>query len=216
MHAIDRKIVGTYGQIQEVSQNHKLPNSIYHYQEDDGRFRNDVVWPVYRMEPDAKLTDLIRNIPLGVSLMISEKSLRYFETLRLPQYQIFPLNFVHNADQHSNYFAFSIVKNKEFFDFISWTESRFYKTSNFHKELIEEFILNSVEEFFDYKKVVELSGYGFWPKLKLKFNKNYDLINFGQLPFPTGYFCGEKLKRGIEESGLTGYAFKEYPNDFFS
>lgn len=215
-HSLDLKEVSVYPQIQEFSLSYPIKQKPYFYQGEDGRFDESIEFPVYKMMGKAKLTDLISIVPLVDNLMISSKCFKLFQNLKLPEYQIFPIKFEYKRNLIEDYLAFSIVKDIRFFNFISWEKSRFYKTLNYHKTLIEEYSLNSVDEVLKMQKEFRASEFGFRPEIVLNYKNNYDIINFGRYPMPIGFICSEYAKEQILSSGLTGFDFIEVPPNMFT
>ncbi len=75
-NSTDMDDVGDFFQIQEFSRIHPIPQKPYFHQDENGRFDEDIEFPVYRMQSKAKLTDLISNVPLtSDNLMISRRRL---------------------------------------------------------------------------------------------------------------------------------------------
>mgnify|MGYP003595409967 CR=1 FL=1 len=214
-NSLDLKEVGVYPQIQEFSLSYPIKQKPYFYQGEDGRFDESIEFPVYKMMNKAKLTDLISNVPLVDNLMISSKCFKLFQNLKLPEYQIFPLKFEYKRNLIEDYLAFSIVKDIRFFNYISWEKSRFYKTLNYHKIIIEEYSLNSVDEVIKMQKEFRDSEFGLKTEIVLKYNNNYDIINFRRHPMSIGFICSELAKEEIQNAGLSGLDFVEISPELF-
>ncbi|MEO6132533.1 MAG: hypothetical protein ABIQ02_11840 [Saprospiraceae bacterium] len=207
-HSIDESIVGTASQIQTFSRTHPVLTKLYFSQNEEGFFENDMELPVYRMESKAKLTDLINTVPLSNNLVISPGSYQLFKKMKLPDYQVFPVKFIYKGQLNQDYLAFSIVKNPEFLKYISWEHSRFYKTLNYHRERVSEFVFRSMDEFLLHKKQFNDVGFGLSPDIKLNYQNDFDIINFGRYPMPLGFLCSEYAKNQILEENLTGFDFE--------
>jgi hypothetical protein len=207
--------VGVSMQIQEFSRTLHAGQSLYHYQNALGWYDDVTEFPVYRMESSAVLTDLVSNVPLGIPLMISKRCLRLFQSVKLPDYQVFPLKFFYKGNLNQDYVAFSIVKHSAYLDYISWENSVFFKTSNFHCIKISEHNFNSMDELLKNKNEFESAGFGLMAEIRIRYNNDYDIINFGRYPLNLGYLCSENTKHQIISSGLTGFEFREISSELF-
>lgn len=208
--------IGVNMQIRDFSRTQNNDSVLYPSQNDIGLFPDDTLFPVYKMESKAILSDLINNVPLGAPLMISRRCLILFQRLKLPMYQVFPLKFIYKGNLNKDYVSFSIVKDYSFLNYISWEESLFYKTLNFHRVRVSEHKFKSIEELLLNMKAFEKEGFGLYPEVKIKYQNNFDLINFGRFPLPFGYLCSAYAKELIIESELTGFDFEPLPNDIFA
>lgn len=207
--------IGVGLQIQDFSRTHEVSQNLYFDRGSDGRFEENIEWPIYRMQSKAKLIDLIHNVPLVDSIMISKTCFQLFEKLNLPEYQVFPLKFIYKGSLIDDYIAFSIVKNIKFLDYISWDHSRFYKTSNYHQNIQEYFYFSSFEEMMTCKNQLNEAGFGLKADIKLNYNNEYDIISFSQFPMPFGFLCNEKTKDLIQLAKLTGFEIEPLPDSLF-
>ncbi|MEP6794400.1 MAG: hypothetical protein ABJB16_08745 [Saprospiraceae bacterium] len=207
-HSIDQSIVGTESQIQTFSRTHPVPTKLYFSQNEAGFFENDMELPVYRMETKAKLTDLVHTVPLSNNLVISPGCYELIKKMKLLDYQVFLVKFIYKGQLNKDYLAFSIVRNPKFLDYISWEHSRFYKTLNYHRDKISEHTFHSMDEFLFNKKQFENEDFGISPDIKLNYQNEYDIINFGRYPMPLGFLCNEYAKNQILDENLTGFDFE--------
>ncbi len=214
-NSTDHSVIGVYSQIQEFSRTHVVPQKLYFEQDELGKFDDDIEFPVYRMQSKAKLTDLISNVPLSINLMISTRCLKLFEKMKLPDYQVFPLKFIYKGNLNLDYYAFSIVRQISFLNYISWEHSRFYKTTNWHRNLIEEYSFNSTEEVLKNQKEFSDAGFGLKVEIKLLYQNDYDIIDFSRYPMNVGFLCSEHAKNKIIDAGLSGFDFEELPSTLF-
>lgn len=207
--------VGVSMQIRGFSNTINDSSLLYPTQSENGLYNAGTQFPVYKMENKAIITDLISNVPLGSPLMISHRCLDLFEMFNLPSYQIFPLRFIYKGNLNQDFVSFSMIKEPSYINYISWDESKFYKTTNFHRIRISEHSFNSIEEFLENKKIFEDAGYGLYPEVKISYHNDFDIINFGRYPLPSGYLCSTRVRDEIIEAGLTGFNFEPLSNDLF-
>ena len=143
-------------------------------------------------ECKAKLTDLISNVPLSSdNLMISRRCLGLLEKMNLPDFQVFPLKFIYKGNMNLDYYAFSIVRQISFLNYISWEHSRFYKTTNWNRNLIEEYVFHSTEEVLKNQKEFSDAGFGLKVDIKLLYQNDYNIIHFSRYPMTLGFICSE-------------------------
>lgn len=214
-HSVDLTIVGISMQIREFSEDRDNNIALYPGKNDFGLYLPNTVFPLYKMERNAKLTDLVTNVPLGNPLMISHRCLKLFESLHLPEYQTFPLKFTYRGHLNENYVAFNFIRDPSYIDLISWEKSMFYKTQNFHRTRVSECKIHSMEEFMKRRSEFEIDGFGLYPEIRIRYPYEFDIINFNTAPLPSGYLCNEHVKNLILEAELTGFAFEPLPDDTF-
>lgn len=215
--SIDVSVIGEYPQIQEFSRIHNDNAQLYHYPDVTGRFPEDTELPIYRMQTKARLTDLVSNVPLTQQLMISGNGLSVFRKLNLPEFQIFPLKFLYKGKMIESYCSFSLVREPHYLErFISWKHSIFYITQNYHRIRLKELRFDSPESWKAKRMELEDTGeYGLLPVIKLNYNKDFDLFNFGHYPILYGFVCTERFVNAILDAKLTGFRFEPLPNDLF-
>jgi hypothetical protein len=215
--SVDLKVIGDFPQVQEFSRTQPGNPPLYPIMNEYGRLSSNTLYPIYRMQSKALLTDLMSNIPLGKPLMISKNCYGAINILSIPENQVFPLKFIQNGNIIDSYYAFSLVFNRNYLESnISWKHSRFYLTKDYHRILIKEYTFESFEDWKKMKKEVDEEGeFGFLADTKIKYNGDFDIINFGLYPLPSDYLCTERFVDIILSNSLTGFEFEPLPNNLF-
>jgi hypothetical protein len=108
---------------------------------------------------------------------------------------------------YNNYKAFYIARDPQVLDMIDWDRSEFFKTTDYHKTIIDSFKFTSWEEMIKFDKTLWDGDFSLLRKLKIKYKDSYDLIKFNYFGFPPGFICTEKVKNLIEDNGFTGFKF---------
>lgn len=214
-HSTDPAVVGVSMQIRQFSNDNREDCILYPPKNEFGIFPFDTVFPIYRMERNAILTDLVSNVPLGNPLMISHRCLNLLEKFKLPKYQTFPLKFKQRGKLYENYVALAFLKDPTYINCISWENSLFYKTKDFHRTRISDYKIHSMEEFSQRKEELEKEGFGLYPEIRIRYPYEYDIINFNTFPLPFGYLCGGKVKTLITDAKLTGFKFERLSDTTF-
>ncbi len=202
---LEDKIIGEYPQ---VNTNPIDDISPYFSRNREGIIDEATILPSYKLNFRAKQTDMLSTSFLDSGcLLISKKFLNLLQDFNLPAHQIFPVKLLHRKKIIDEYVLLSFVFKEEYLKYIIWDQSIFYKTKNFNQDLIEAFKVNNIEEMKVLSKEIENEGFGFLPKPKVVFPKEFDLFKYCFYPMPSDIFCQEKLKNEIENKSISGVDF---------
>ncbi len=171
----------------------------------------------YKMSNKYKITDYISVSAISHGMVISEKVVSAFKLLNIAPHQFIDIFFTRNKTPYSDFKVLYFPENRDVLELIDWEKSRFYKTKEWHNTILEEYKFSNWDEMrdFDRKHFWGDKEFGFLRKIKIRYFRPYDLINFRQYGLPPGYVCTEKVKSLIENEGFTGFRFEPVDSEYF-
>ncbi|MGB4837774.1 MAG: hypothetical protein WBP08_02165 [Saprospiraceae bacterium] len=212
----DLSVIGkNYPQIQEFDKE-DLTQTNLSITDCDGKISSTFHISRMIVEKEAKITDLLSSSPMTNFLILSSKVTEKFAELNLGMYQIFSFDFLYKNRIYGTHNAMYFVRNPEVLNLIDWDKSKFYKTKDWHKTILDEYKFTNWDEMRDFhKQFWGHKDFSLLYKLKINYENQFDLVNFRYPGFPSGYVCTEKLKNLIENEGFTGFAFEMVNDEYF-
>ncbi len=181
-----------------------------------GKFDPPIKLPRYKMESKSKITDLISSSPLSLAfLKVSDNLFDVLTSLSLPSTQFFDYEFIYKKKIYSNYKAIYYAKDIVYNDFINWDESEFFKTKDYHKTIIDQIKFKDYESMITFEKSIDRDKFGFLSLIRINYSFEFDIFNFRDHHFPSGFFCTEKVKNQVEKQGFTGFNFEPVEDGIF-
>ncbi|WP_412468547.1 imm11 family protein [Pedobacter sp. KLB.chiD] len=209
-HSLSPKIVGDINQIQRS----KLPDNW----ENNPSFIENIEFKRVDFEPimatgilykKAKLTDLIRTIPVGFTrkLLISPALKKIFQTYDQSMFQYFECS-VEKDNQQFEYWVVS--PTKPMYNYVDFEKSRVVtmKRKVEGGTFLEPVAVDSQDEFLDY---LSSEGGDSWKTtidhVYIKEDTVDDVFALGNVDGGVGYYASENFKTAIEQHGFTGIEF---------
>lgn len=214
--------IGNYHQIQTFIPpfNGKDPNSYLRKLRNDEKAKEEVLFPIFKLEDDAIKTDILNCIPIGKKHpLISKKALDIFLKYNNKDFQFFSVK-VSKDKEVFNYYALHFFKRRHN-ELIDWENSSFSLAlkNRYHIEdgtmksvLTERVNFNSHEKYLEKVKAIASTNMKVQViKIRLTKNINQNIFRMG-LPL-NGLFCSEQFKNEIENNQLTGFKFEPLENE---
>jgi len=158
------------------------------------------------------LTDKISSAPIPwYVLIVSDKLLKILESFNLPPYRVYRVPVLHDDKKIRGYNAIHILQPEDFVHEIVFEQSKFWVTSLFGEEKIEELQINSVAEL---EKAYQISKSennlvirAEYFSLRKKFLEKMDLFGLFGTAFPVKFYISSGLRNEIEKAKCTGLRF---------
>lgn len=170
------------------------------------KLENDVKVPAGKLANRAKITDLVSASPKGLSgkLLISNRLKQIIKKYSDNKAQLFETYILSKGTKYVYWLLHPYCFDFEYIDF----KRSLVKIENENLERVP-IQINSFEEFqekLEYAKIKRKLI--FIDSISFKVNTSSDLFFIRYVYGGLGYYCSEKLKSEIEDSGCTGLIFE--------
>jgi hypothetical protein len=184
-----------------------------------GRIDFPIQFPKMKMENKAKETDLIQCVPLGDKfLVVSPAASAFIMAFNIDEIQTFTIDVVHKKISHTYHALY--FPNLRQGSLIDWENSTFFaidKTAytfsdgkTFWHRLEENISIRNYQDYLKYLREIHTRSAGKQAlkadHIQLKDKIEFDLFKMS-IPM-MGYFCSNRLKTAVEQTGFSGFCFE--------
>ncbi len=210
--SIDGKEIGTYPQIQEANYNFDPFEDKQFI--DNLEYKKINFLPKFaigKLHKKAKLTNLLSAVPMGFSskLLINSKLKEILASRNNENYQIFNNPILVDNVVNTNYWLLNPTNFN--YENINFKESEIYLLKDLFTK-VEILEIKSPQDLINEQKRIDKLGYPFQlhiEKLVFDDRKTEDFVIIDNTHGGIGYFVSERLKKDIEDKGISGIKFDE-------
>jgi hypothetical protein len=158
------------------------------------------------------LTDKISSAPIPwYVLIVSDKLLKILESFNLPLYRVYRVPVLHSGKKITGYNAIHILQPDDFVHEVVFERSKFWVTTLFGEEKIEELQIDSVADlekaYQTQKDEAQLDVRAEYFSMRKEFLEKMDLFALPGTAFPVRFYISSALRNEIERAKCTGLRF---------